>query len=840
MGEAALTAALAGLLHNIGRFALVANSQNASLLLDQNLNNEEVQAELTAHFVHHYVPASLCPSLLPMLTELKDQATRDKSIINNASNLAEGDKPDNIPAAARQLLSIFCDVCADEQTAADAYLPPATLEMDEHVIFPDVPLPHDDVVKRYQQLWDSFVADVEVLRQAHGPNANPVIYLESLQLLMQRYLWCVPLASYNGRPDVNMYDHSRMTGALAAIFTESTPNVSPDQPLALLVGGDLSGVQDFIYTISSRGATSALRGRSFYLQLLVEAVARYLLRRLDHLPLTNLIYAGGGNFYILARPDDAQRLQVIQREISHILLHYHRGSLYMVMGSVPLRERDFSAGETGAAWIRLSDELQKAKQHRFAEMGEDLREVFKPRSHGGNQEQQCQVCGVEDSQTQVDPASPGVTEEDKTRKCPACFSYEGLGRDLRKAEYLTFEQRDIPALPALDKFATADWKDVLSAFGICATLSNRLEGIPKTQAPCTVLALSDAALKPLMPQQQRAIGRRFLVNVTPLMTADDIRDLSQRKVEDLSDVGDVKTFDAMAAQSIGVQRLGVMRMDIDNLGDIFSKGLGEKSTLSRMASLSFTISLFVEGWVEQLAMQINRRDQSMDEGERLYSIYSGGDDLFFVGAWDAVIDLARMIPAGLARFTAQHPGIHCSAGVVLVDNKYPLAQAASDAQVAEQRAKQERWYMASRKGSKNAVCFLNQVLPWQRFGIRTNDSASFLSDAYSLQKFLCSLDESVRMPLVRLLIDLQLRQEESARSRREQGKDQNKLGESQVLWGPWHWYGAYMLARMADRLKDEPRRSVEMLCDQLQQDHYRSIEWIGFAARWAELALRKE
>jgi uncharacterized membrane protein len=47
-----------------------------------------------------------------------------------------------------------------------------------------------------------------------------------------------------------------------------------------------------------------------YLQLLTEATARYVLRRLN-LPITNLIYSGGGNFYLLAGPTDVPVLCAI-------------------------------------------------------------------------------------------------------------------------------------------------------------------------------------------------------------------------------------------------------------------------------------------------------------------------------------------------------------------------------------------------------------------------------------------------------------------------------------------------------------------------------------------------
>jgi len=162
--------------------------------------------------------------------------------------------------------------------------------------------------------------EAEMLRDAHAEEGDLSIYAENLLMLMQRYAWSIPSAYYQTTPDVSLYDHSRMTGALAAVLMdlsddqisamlESSHDQSTEE-VALLVGGDISGVQDFIYTITSKGAASALRGRSFYLQLLTEAIARYTLRRLD-LPVTNLIYQGGGNFYILARASDREQLTEI-------------------------------------------------------------------------------------------------------------------------------------------------------------------------------------------------------------------------------------------------------------------------------------------------------------------------------------------------------------------------------------------------------------------------------------------------------------------------------------------------------------------------------------------------
>lgn len=62
--------------------------------------------------------------------------------------------------------------------------------------------------------------------------------------------------------------------------------------------GEFSGIQDFIYTITSKMAMKSLRGRSFYLELFIEHIVDEILLALD-LSRVNLIYSGGSQFYLL-------------------------------------------------------------------------------------------------------------------------------------------------------------------------------------------------------------------------------------------------------------------------------------------------------------------------------------------------------------------------------------------------------------------------------------------------------------------------------------------------------------------------------------------------------------
>lgn len=68
-----------------------------------------------------------------------------------------------------------------------------------------------------------------------------------------------------GEADVALFDLVKTTAAIAA-----ATNHTPTTELSL-IAGDLSGIQKFIYTISSDGALKSLRARSFYLELVSQA-----------------------------------------------------------------------------------------------------------------------------------------------------------------------------------------------------------------------------------------------------------------------------------------------------------------------------------------------------------------------------------------------------------------------------------------------------------------------------------------------------------------------------------------------------------------------------------------
>lgn len=749
------------------------------------------------------------------LHQMKEGATRAVSLAAAGESLKE--------AVASQMQSIFTLIQIRGQSAPSrnlTYLPlkPLSLKGDTdraNTIFPVAAEASEDAPEKPDERLKAVSEGMIALRDVRENQKDAETYLESLMLLLQRELWCVS----SGMHGASLFDYARATAALTVCLAGE----GSDSKVATLVGGDISGIQNFIYTITSKGAASALRGRSLYLQLLTDAIARYVLRKLN-LPITNLLFAGGGHFFILARP--GVDLKTIRRTISQILLSLHGGELYLALEGVPLEDKDLAGKALSKKWSDLSAQLREAKSRKFSELDNELfTMVFEPRRDQGNQENECAVCGRE---------HPGTKTKNNRNICPQCESYEDLGKDLRNAQFLRISR--IPEQGISDDDPPGKVETALAYFGVRARLYGSLKKMNEDvkvlegMIRSVVYALRDDVLDDLANEAHTAVGRRFFVNVTPVI--DNIQELERlrtAKVEDLpdekdvqSDGGAVKTFSALECEAdSGFKRLGILRMDVDSMGEIISEGLGEKANLARIANLSFMINLFFEGWAAELARKYNR--EGGNETDTVYSIYSGGDDLFFVGAWDRIPELALEIRNDLAMFACHHPGIHASAGIALVGGKYPLYQAAEDAHEALEKSKD--------RDGKNAITFLGQTMSWEQFANEVKPLADRLKEL--IKKDI--VPRSLVQRLQRFQIEFQEKQEE-ARSR---GEAETKLGEEQVLWGPWNWHAAYYLKRAKSRAKEESAKdTIEEIHNKLGGENFRAIEWIGLMARWVNLLTR--
>ena len=625
--------------------------------------------------------------------------------------------------------------------------------------------------------------------------------------VLQIFGWCLPASiPTEGASDVSIYNHARSSAAIATCLAPEAED-SPERAIGALVKGDISGTQDFLYLMTSAGAARGLRGRSFYLQLLGESVARWMLRQFG-LPATNLLFAGGGHFYLLLPAEALKtRWDELRRTIAEKLWRAHQGDLSLAMGYVEVTAGDFFGTGFAEKWGDVSRAANEAKQRKWIELGGEgmMQALFTPRQRGTTAEEMCQVCHGEYDEAGGDRINNGV------RRCRRCESFEELGRELRNATHLvTFI---VPDGAPPENARSRSWREILESFGAAVHLLDKSSNAP--DAPSRARSAHVELLQPggfadrfRWDGLPTGYGVRLLADATPMKSEDEIAD-----------------FKDLAEASDGVKWLGVLRMDVDDLDRVFREGLGGQATISRMSALSESLRWFFESRVAGACRAHNHRGAGGKD--RVYLIHAGGDDLFVAGAWSALPPLASAI---CEEFRALAGGDHVtlSAGIAIEQPKYPLYQLAADAkQALEDGAKAFR-------PEKNAICFLRKPVGWRQFK-RADHWHEELTNMLE--------DKRQRMPraILARLGEIHAIYEENTRRqerRRREGRITLDEMKEERHFAQWQWRLVYHLDRFGLRHPDH-RKKIEEFRQEIEREDARLISMLRIIARWTELQTRE-
>jgi CRISPR-associated protein Csm1 len=563
----------------------------------------------------------------------------------------------------------------------------------------------------YRGLWEDFCEDFLTLKK-HNRHYD----LEVILHLLERYTSFIPSItlqivgatereSFRKHPDVSLFDHSRVAAAAAAclyryhrslygermdreILKEEitgTGSQTGQEPF-LLVGGDLSGVQQFIYTISSRGALKSLKGRSFFLELLTEHLVDVLLEELG-LTRCNVLFTGGGHFYMLSPNTEEARKAIdsIGKTTNEYLWKAFNGNLAYCMAYVPMGKPSFR--DASKEWAMMGQKLDEMKRRKWVDLLEELLgEPHMPHLHCLTA--RCEVCASEDE--------PLCSVKD-VLMCPSCIEQFQFGETLQKAAR---EARGSSA----ECVAVAVWE----------------KDPPKDGGPALRIGAGGRTryYRPFLLAHSRnhPEGSTIVYRLNDWDARRYTKEGERPLMAGVYHAGEFEDLEALAERGYGWNRIAVLRMDVDRLGQIFSTGFpGNDRTFSRMASLSRHLSIFFKYHLNGI-LDLKRQDgyekiqrtrfaQDMRDSERLLSVvYSGGDDLFLIGHWLDVLEAAFDIRSAFRDFTA-NPSITLSGGVALGPSHHPVYRFAEDAGRAEHKAK---------VAGRNAMTLLGHTFAWQR------------------------------------------------------------------------------------------------------------------------------
>lgn len=550
--------------------------------------------------------------------------------------------------------------------------------------------------------------------------------LSNLLGVFQELLWNVP-SDTQGEPDVSLYDHLRLTGAIAAAlwdYHRGSPSIealkdsNPEK--FLLVLGDLGGIQNHIYRIQGArtgvgGLAKRLRARSLEVSLAAEAMGLELLRRTGFTPLQRIMSAGG-KFYLLLPNTEA-----VKQALEDVRQDWERWALEQGATLLPFLAAHAFAP---AGFKAFSQELQEAHRKLAEAKLRPLSSQFNtPYLTSGNASlRPCQACGARPAKSATDELCYGCERDAEIgRLVPKRAEMGFFGQEAPRPHYrfpglwVALEQSELYTLRSQADFSpkTHPWEPRLLA-GHIPTLADALR-VRKWRS----LAEYQAWAKEQGLWEEEEGGRS---------TEDPL------------------TLAELAEFSTGAKYLGALMLDADRMGEAFATGFvneegKDASSPSRIASLSRMLELFYAGEVLELIRnpttyagrlgwdELKAREKAQ-RYPLIYSVYAGGDDLFLLGPWDVLLEFALDLEALYRQFT-QHPQLTLSGGFVLVSPSLPIPLLAEAVQEAEKQAKIDGRNRLHLFGQSVAWNELRGLVPWvQHFQRHLNaESKAGLSSA---------------------------------------------------------------------------------------------------------------
>ena len=124
----------------------------------------------------------------------------------------------------------------------------------------------------------------------------------------------------------------------------------------------------FIYDgIKSEGAAKTLRGKSFFVKMVSDVIALYIVKEFE-LSLTNIILTAGGKFYILLHNTESsiEKVEKIKKGLNNYLYKEFFGQLFVNIVTIKTNGNEI-AKRFNKILERGNRELNQQKDKRFFE-----------------------------------------------------------------------------------------------------------------------------------------------------------------------------------------------------------------------------------------------------------------------------------------------------------------------------------------------------------------------------------------------------------------------------------------------------------------------------------------
>lgn len=509
----------------------------------------------------------------------------------------------------------------------------------------------------YKKIIQDFSRELELLMCSLPKEFDS--FLVVMDTLLKKYFWCIP-ASGRQFEDVSLYEYIRTTTAITAALMKTEQKDIP----FILAAGHFSGIQSYIFSVSKVGAggvTKRLRARSFYVNAMVSALAHCIIHK-SGLPMVNILMLTGGKFYLLLpNTDDVEKqLYKIEENVSVFLYEKFKGNLSMEL--VWEQVADDGIRNYSDTIEMLSNKINRKKNRLLEsilvsgkEWKTDRFVVYQDLAN----KSMCTSC------------RSALVENEKSM-CPNCEVDTEIGGKLPKIKMFSFSRKKGQYKLLDDYYLNLD---------IAAGVEENY----------LIMLLNNPDINGMY---DKPVTAYYAVNHVPIKEGKQ-----------------VKTFGEIADEATGSKKLGILKADVDTLGFLFSEGLRGESenvvSISRVNTLSHMLELFFGGCLHNLII---------NKYQNVYCVFSGGDDLFFIGPWNDMPALAIDINEKFHIYTGNNECMTLSAAICMAESGGHISTLA---EYCEEKLKQVKKKsdenISSDKQGRNGVYFLGKVMSWEDF-----------------------------------------------------------------------------------------------------------------------------
>ena len=758
MDDTVYKIAIAGFLHDIGKFAERAGMEVSQEYIDNNtaLYQPSFQSRYThkhalytAAFIEQYesvLPEAfnragwgLGDSFINLAAMHHKPETPLQWIIAIADRVSSGfdrkefdDYNQEIKVkdyTKTRLLTLFEGISIDDSWKEDSldafeYRYPLK-ELSPENIFPVNAseyriLDNKEARKEYGNLFKAFTVSLKELWHKE----NIPLWFDHFENLFMIYTAHIPAATVGKViPDVSLYDHSKTTTALATAMyayhsecktLEIDRIKDGDDPKFLLVTGDLYGIQDFIFAAggsTGRASAKLLRGRSFSVSLIAELAADMVCREIG-LPASSIVLNAAGKFTIIAPNTESAKTKVrkIEETINNWLIKNFYGESSLGISFTEATCNDFVSGNFPHLWKKLQDATDAKKFTKFnlSQYGGPISQYLDSFNNTLKQPL-CPFCGKRPSQAD---ATVNLSKNEEESACRICRDHIYIGERLVKEDKIAI------TTPGADLKRNKLLEPIFGRYQLTFDVSGKLSDLASTGS---LLKYWDIGLK-----EDRKISKevtaKFINGFVPRYEDSDNyddrylagkkKDETQLELVELIREGVPKSFLHIAKNAInftdkqgkfkGIESLGILKADIDNLGLILSNGIREnRQTISRLSTLSRQLNNFFSVYLPYTLS----KEQSY---KNIYTVFAGGDDLFLIGPWNRIIELASMLNKAFRSYVCHNHEITLSAGISINKPSDPIRVMAEQSENA--------LYQSKSKEKKNNVTIFWETVTWDQLG----------------------------------------------------------------------------------------------------------------------------